>query len=97
MRVTIAALAGTLALAEYDLVTSLKHHNGDQLTALFWEIATPGSPEYLQHRTPEQLAGLIGATDAELASVRSWLEGAGGTNLRVSSLRDSVTATFPDM
>ena len=79
---------------EYDLVVSLKQHRLRDLETLFWQIATPGSPEYLQHRSPTQLADLIGATPDELRGVRTWLESSGGTNVRVSALRDSVTATF---
>jgi hypothetical protein len=89
------ALCATVVSADYDLAVNLKQHGLVEFESLFWEIATPGSQQYLQHLTTDQVADLIGATETEIETVRTWLASAGGTNVRVSTLRDSVTATFP--
>lgn len=47
------------------------------------------------HRSVDELAGLVGAADADLAATTSWLVGLGATAARPSALRDTVTATFP--
>jgi tripeptidyl-peptidase-1 len=97
MKLFFAVVAcAAVASADYDLSVFLKQHRLNEFEQLFWDIATPGHAEYLKHRTAEQVAEFIGATESEVGSVRKWLARNGGVNIRVSELRDSVTATIPD-
>lgn len=80
--------------AGFELVVALKQRGQAELELLFWQVAQPGSPEYLQFRSPEQIAAITGATDQEIATVSAWLSGAGALDVRVASLRDTVTARF---
>ena len=81
----------------FDLVVHLHSEAPQaQLDALFWRVATPGSADYLNfYKSPESLASLFGATDADVAEVSAWLSALNGTDVRVSAVRDRVTATFP--
>eukprot|EP00930_Biecheleria_cincta_P007647 TRINITY_DN10888_c0_g4_i1.p1 TRINITY_DN10888_c0_g4~~TRINITY_DN10888_c0_g4_i1.p1 ORF type:complete len:576 (-),score=113.37 TRINITY_DN10888_c0_g4_i1:73-1800(-) len=81
---------------EHALVLHLKQHNLENFERRFWNIATPGHPNYLQHLSAAEIASEIGATDAEIESARNWLLsiGADETSIEVSALRDSVTSTF---
>eukprot|EP00929_Paragymnodinium_shiwhaense_P025351 TRINITY_DN15355_c0_g1_i1.p1 TRINITY_DN15355_c0_g1~~TRINITY_DN15355_c0_g1_i1.p1 ORF type:complete len:571 (+),score=111.53 TRINITY_DN15355_c0_g1_i1:319-2031(+) len=93
----LAAAATGASAADYELVAHLKQRNLDELERLFWRISDPDDAMYLKHRTIDQVSALIGASDEELRAASSWLLSKGATrdSLRVSPLRDSVTATFP--
>lgn len=86
-----------LKSGEEEIVAHLRHRNLGELERLFWDIANPRSPKYLQHLTAEDVAGLIGATDRDIDEVQSWFEGLGAkaSSIQISALRDTVTATFP--
>jgi len=65
------------------------------LDALFWSTSTPGSPKYLQfYESAEALAGLFGGDKVAVAEATEYLHSLNGTNVRVTALRDRVTATF---
>ena len=67
----------------------------DTLDALFWKVSTPGSQSYLHfYRTPAELAPLFGGTSAAVSEATDYLKSLNGTGIRVSALRDRVTATF---
>jgi len=64
----------------------------------FWNISTPGNSRYLKFLSTAEIAEAIGASDDDVESAREWLVGIGAkrSSLRVSSLRDTITATFAD-
>jgi hypothetical protein len=84
------------ATADFSIVAHLKQRNLSAFESLFWDIATPGTAEYLSHKSLEEIASVIGASDSELSTVTQWLEKAGGYDVTVSSLKDSVSARFGD-
>ena len=57
-------------------------------------VATPSSRDYLSFLDREQLAALVGGTPAAVAEVTSWLHDLNGKDIRVSPIRDTITATF---
>lgn len=66
----------------------------DSLDALFWSVATPGSKRYLDFfSSPASMAPFFGGTDAAVSEAVAWLRGLNGTDVRVSPMRDHVTAT----
>lgn len=91
--VLIFVLLGS-ALAHFHLDVHLRQSNVDVFEKTFWDIATPGSDSYLKFLSREDIAAVIGASDADLASVQNWLKSAGGFDITTSALRDTVTATF---
>src|SRR5690348_14070913 len=52
---------------------------------------TPGSPYYHQWLTPQQYGSLFGMNEADLASVKTWLESQGFTIEAVANGRNSIT------
>eukprot|EP00440_Ansanella_granifera_P062114 gb/GFBE01067341.1/.p1 GENE.gb/GFBE01067341.1/~~gb/GFBE01067341.1/.p1 ORF type:complete len:568 (+),score=112.16 gb/GFBE01067341.1/:1-1704(+) len=95
--VLLAATSVALEEGEYALVAHLKQHNLDEFENIFWNIANPDHPNYLEHLSAEQVAAKIGATDAEISAAKTWLLslGAKPSSIQVSKLRDSVSAAFP--
>ncbi|HKO11162.1 MAG TPA: S53 family peptidase [Acidobacteriaceae bacterium] len=61
------------------------------LDALLEAQQTPGSHYYHQWLTPQQYGSLFGMNDADLASVKAWLESQGFTIESVASGRNSIT------
>mmetsp|Transcript_72460 Transcript_72460/g.155167 ORF Transcript_72460/g.155167 Transcript_72460/m.155167 type:complete len:585 (-) Transcript_72460:64-1818(-) len=98
--VFLACVCGQAALGlqpgEREIVAHLRQRNLGELERLFWDVANPESPRYLQHLTAEGVAALIGATDGDIEEAQSWLRalGAEASSIRVSALRDTVTASF---
>lgn len=65
------------------------------LDQLFWRAATPGSPDYLNFFTsPEAAAPWFGGTTVAIREASEWLNSLNGTDIRVSAMRDRVTASF---
>ncbi len=62
-----------------------------QLDALVQAQETPGSPYYHAWLTPAEYAARFGLSDADLASVESWLESQGFTITRVSNSHTSIS------
>lgn len=85
-----------LRAGEHEIVAHLKQKNLDKFEKKFWDIANPDHEEYLKFLSTDDIASLIGASDDDIASTRTWLieQGAAPTSIQVSSLRDSVRATF---
>jgi hypothetical protein len=92
----LLALVTCAVAADFTLVAHLAHRNVDQLETLFWKVATPGDTEYLRHRSVSDLASIIGSSSSDIAAVSSWFRSAGGSSVKVSSLRDTVSAVFTD-
>ena len=61
------------------------------LDALIEAQQTPGSRYYHQWLTPQQYGSLFGMSDADLASVKAWLESQGFTIEGVANGRNSIT------
>ena len=80
----------------FDLVAGLSLRNLGSLESDFWAVSTPGSGQYLQHRSVEEIAKLVGSSDEAIKEASEWFvaHGADADSIRVSPLRDSVTATF---
>ena len=67
----------------------------ETLDAHFWRVATPGSSQYLSfYRSPEALADLFGSSQSTVKRAIEWLRSLNGTDIRVSPMRDRITATF---
>jgi len=89
-------LASLVAAAPFQLVAHLSHKNPEILEELFWNVSSPGNPEYLRFRTTEEIAAVVGSAESEIEEVKKWLvtKGADPSSLRLSPLRDSITADF---
>lgn len=90
----LLSLATISAADDFTLVAHLEHRNAATLEDAFWRVSTPGTPEYLRHRSVPELASILGSSAEDIAAVSSWLRSAGGSALLVSPLRDSVSAAF---
>jgi len=91
-----AAATATLLEGEFELVAHLRHRNREEFERLFWAIATPGNPKYLQHLSLMEVASILGASEMDIDAVSGWLLGLGAnpSSVRVSAMRDTVAATF---
>ena len=91
-----AAVIGLIvAAAPFDLTAHIEARQSQTvLEELYWRVATPHDLEYAQFRSPDDLAQLVGGTDEAVAEASAWLLGLNGKNIRVSGLRDTITATF---
>ena len=95
----IAALCAVLAVAaasDFELTVHFKlsPSANAEIERTFWAVATPQDAQYLQHRTPSQLAALIATPAADLAAAKAWLASLGATHVAASALRDTVTGAF---
>ena len=86
----------SLATADFTIVAHLKHRNLAELEEIFWRVSTPGTSDYLQHRSVSDLASIIGSSATDISAVSSWLIACGGSSVEVSPLRDVVSASFSD-
>lgn len=86
---------GALQHGEHEVVAHLKQRNLEAFERTFWDIANPDHPNYLHFLSSEDVASVIGATDDDISAARAWLVGLGAeaSSIRVSALRDTVTAT----
>jgi len=78
----------------FTLDVYVKQQNLDTFEEKFWSISTPGSSDYLKFLSTGAIASVIGAEDETLNAVKAWLKTAGGVDITVSSLHDTVSATF---
>jgi tripeptidyl-peptidase-1 len=63
-----------------------------ELERLFWAVATPGTPEYQQYLSPEQLRELTTAASADTTLVVAWLREAGCDDPVLAETGDAVTS-----
>lgn len=91
---SLFAAAAGLQAGEHELVAHMRLHNLSDFDRIFWDIATPGHPKYLQFLSADEVSVLIGASDDEIETARTWLLVSGAKSVRVSPLRDQVTAVF---
>ena len=80
--------------APFELVLALPHRSLDELEAKFWSIADPKSDDYLQHMSVSELEQLIGASPADIAAAKRWLEELGASRSSVGALGDTVVGVF---
>lgn len=90
---------GACHASAVDILIGLRQRNLELLENLFWQVATPGNPEYLRFRSAEDLARLVGASDSDILQVKTWLidSGADANSIKMSPLRDSISATFKSL
>ena len=88
----LAVCMATAAPSTALLYVQLREHNLDVVRAAFAAVSDPNHVDYGRHWTVSDLARVAGATDAELATVRSWLHGLGAVNIVVAPCRSVVTA-----
>ncbi len=62
----------------------------DALRQYLGELQNPASPNYRHWLTPEQFGRLYGATDQDIATVTSWLEGKGFQVAKVAKARNAI-------
>eukprot|EP00656_Telonema_subtile_P053436 TRINITY_DN7754_c0_g1_i1.p1 TRINITY_DN7754_c0_g1~~TRINITY_DN7754_c0_g1_i1.p1 ORF type:complete len:243 (-),score=60.02 TRINITY_DN7754_c0_g1_i1:115-843(-) len=93
-RLALACLLCASLSAGFQISLGLPQRNLPQLEATFWAVSTPGTPEYLQFRSRQHIAGLIGASDSTVANASAWLIAHGGQSLALSPLRDELSASF---
>mmetsp|Transcript_44113 Transcript_44113/g.86261 ORF Transcript_44113/g.86261 Transcript_44113/m.86261 type:complete len:565 (-) Transcript_44113:202-1896(-) len=99
MKTVAALLCLFSAQAErFEVVVGLPHRDSAGLEQAFWEISDPSSPRYLQFLSIEETAALIGAPDSAVKTATEWLQqlGAEPGSVRLSNLRDTLTAAFDD-
>lgn len=92
----IGVVALSTTAAAHEVVVGLPLQNEASLETLFWQIADPHHPEYLRHRSLPELAELVGASESIVSAARRWLVSEGATGVRLSALRDVLTAEFPE-
>ena len=78
----------------FTLDVYVKQQNLDKFEEKFWSVSTPGKSDYLKFLSTTEIASFIGAGDETITVVMAWLKIAGGADITVSSLRDTVSATF---
>lgn len=101
-----AAATQTAAVPSSQQVSAkvwLAPRNQNQLTALAQAVSDPSSPQYGQFITPAQYAAQFAPTADQVASVSSWLKGAGlqvdevgpeGHYVAVSGSASAISAAF---
>ena len=58
----------------------------------FLAIATPTSQRYLSHLSLKEASGILAASNEDIEATKDWLERLQFKNIKVSALRDTVTA-----
>lgn len=88
--------AGALQPGQLEVVAHLRQRGLEQLERSFWEISDPEHPRYLRFMSREEVASLVGASEGDIAAAKAWLLrlGAAPSSLRVSGLRDTVSAVL---
>ena len=83
-------------MASFDLTVHLRSATPPhELDSLFWSVSTPGSPRYLDfYKSAEALAHLFGAAPSSVDAATQWLSSLNGTQIRLSPMRDRLTAKF---
>jgi len=65
------------------------------LERVFWEVSDPKHANYGNHLKFEQLVDFLGAPQADIDLVVSWLQVAGVTNFKLSVHKDSIDVIAP--
>ncbi|MFP3249990.1 MAG: protease pro-enzyme activation domain-containing protein, partial [Paraburkholderia sp.] len=86
--------AGTEAAANKPLhvVVTLKLRNQQALEKFIHEVNQPGSPNFRQYLSPQQVLDTYAPTEAQVAAVQQYMTQAGFTNVKVAKNRMLVTA-----
>eukprot|EP01062_Namystynia_karyoxenos_P065010 TRINITY_DN5825_c0_g1_i1.p1 TRINITY_DN5825_c0_g1~~TRINITY_DN5825_c0_g1_i1.p1 ORF type:complete len:580 (+),score=202.30 TRINITY_DN5825_c0_g1_i1:68-1741(+) len=94
----LCLLAAAGRAAAYEIVVGLPLRSPEALEKLFWKISTPGSGEYLKHRSVAELAAIVGAPVSQVDKTKEWLRalGAAPETIRVSALGDTVSAEIQE-
>lgn len=91
----VAWLLPLSASMPFELVLHLRSQKSpSELEKLYWRVATPSSPEYLAFRNREELSAFMGGSERDVAEAVDWLTSLAGTNIRISPIRDQITAAF---
>lgn len=95
--IALVAAAGAWLASAVEIVAHLRHRNLAKLEEVFWSVSDPDHANYLRFLSLPEIASIIGATDEHIQQAQEWLVGLGAevSSIRVSSLRDTVTATLP--
>ncbi|GMI07791.1 hypothetical protein TrVE_jg6396 [Triparma verrucosa] len=91
---TVLLTSSTVTATPVTLTAHLRQSNLTELESTFWAIADPTSPLYLKHLSLPELAELIGASCEDIDAAAAFFKKAGGYDITVSNLRDTVTASF---
>ncbi|MGK4582172.1 protease pro-enzyme activation domain-containing protein [Kitasatospora sp. HPMI-4] len=81
------------AAQQISVAVSLKLRNTSELDSLLAALSNPKSPQFGKYLTPAQFTARFGPTQADVAQVRSYLEGQGLKVTSVSANRQVVNAT----
>jgi len=74
--------------AKVGFMIALKQRNLEALEALFWAVSTPGSPQYQDYQTIDQILDLVAPEHKHHDAVVHWLRSAGKVDIR--STRDAL-------
>jgi len=77
--------------AKVGFMIALKQRNLEALEALFWAVSTPGSPQYQQYQTIDQILELVAPEHSCHDAVVHWLRSHGHVDIR--STRDALEVT----
>lgn len=86
--------------ATLEFVVALKQQNLDQLEKLFWDVSTPGSAEYQNYRTNDELLKIVAPPAAHRNFVKAWFNMQKATvvdrgdNLQVTATVDAIQNMF---
>jgi pseudomonalisin len=86
------ATAAVAANKPLHVVVTLKLRNQQALEKFIHEVNQPGSPNFRQYLTPQQVLDTYAPTEAQVAAVQRYLIQAGFTNVQVAKNRMLVTA-----
>lgn len=89
-----AVISKTLKLAgnfELNLEIALKPRDGQLLEKSLISIATPGSPQFRKYLKPDQITGIVGRSDDEIARLAKFFEEHGVKVTSVNSHKDWIS------
>lgn len=86
------ATAAVAANKPLHVVVTLKLRNQQALEKFIHEVNQPGSSNFRQYLTPQQVLDTYAPTEAQVAAVQQYLTQAGFTNVQVAKNRMLVTA-----
>jgi hypothetical protein len=93
----LLAVASCVVLSTFELTVHLHSSKPvEDLERRYWSVSTPGDPYYLHFLSMTELAELVGGAPEAVAASSKYLRSLSGRDVRVSPLRDTVTATFDD-
>jgi tripeptidyl-peptidase-1 len=81
----------------HNTIFSFKHDATKmaELDRIFWEVSDPKHANYGKYLKPDELAGLLAASDEKIAIVTRWLNSYGVTEFNLSSMKDTIIADIP--